>query len=227
MKKSNSLQVRLDELEPILPVTANQEKAFDAWDKGYNLVLSGSAGTGKTFMGLFFAFKLMLKEPEKYRKVLIMRSLVATRDAGHLPGTIDEKKEPYIIPYKSITDEIFGYEGAYGKMVTTKKLFFETTSYIRGATFDQTILVVDEIQNMNFHELDSVITRVGKDCKIIFSGDHKQTDFKHKDEKDGIVKFISILEQMPAFRIVEFDWADIVRSDFVRDYLMTKEYLGY
>jgi phosphate starvation-inducible PhoH-like protein len=226
MKKNNSLTVSLDELEKIEPITDNQKKAFDSWDKGYNLILTGSAGTGKTFIALYNAFKEMLDKPELYRRIMIMRSMVPTRDAGHLPGTKEEKEDPYKVPYKSICDEIFGYKGAYGKLTTANKLTFETTSYIRGATFDQTIIVVDEMQNLNFHELDSVITRVGNDCKIIFCGDYLQSDFKYKDDKDGIIKFISIVEQMRFFRVINFGWEDIVRSDLVRDYIMTKEMMN-
>lgn len=226
MKKNNSLTVSLDELEKIEPITDNQKKAFESWDKGYNLILTGSAGTGKTFIALYNAFKEMLDKPELYRRIMIMRSMVPTRDAGHLPGTKEEKEDPYKVPYKSICDEIFGYKGAYGKLTTANKLTFETTSYIRGATFDQTIIVVDEMQNLNFHELDSVITRVGNDCKIIFCGDYLQSDFKYNDDKDGIIKFISIVEQMRFFRVVNFGWEDIVRSDLVRDYIMTKEMMN-
>jgi len=226
MKKNNSLTVSFDELEKIEPITDNQKKAFESWDKGYNLILTGSAGTGKTFIALYNAFKEMLDKPELYRRIMIMRSMVPTRDAGHLPGTKEEKEDPYKVPYKSICDEIFGYKGAYGKLTTANKLTFETTSYIRGATFDQTIIVVDEMQNLNFHELDSVITRVGNDCKIIFCGDYLQSDFKYNDDKDGIIKFISIVEQMRFFRVVNFGWEDIVRSDLVRDYIMTKEMMN-
>jgi len=226
MKKNNSLTVSLDELEKIEPITDNQKKAFESWDKGYNLILTGSAGTGKTFIALYNAFKEMLDKPHLYRKIMIMRSMVPTRDAGHLPGTKEEKEDPYKVPYRNICDEIFGYKGAYGKLTTANKLTFETTSYIRGATFDQTIIVVDEMQNLNFHELDSVITRVGNDCKIIFCGDYLQSDFKYNDDKDGIIKFISIVEQMRFFRVVNFGWEDIVRSDLVRDYIMTKEMLN-
>lgn len=226
MKRTNSLQVRLEELEPVHPITENQKKVFEAWKEGYNLVLAGSAGTGKTFIAMNLALKELLKNPEIYHKVMVIRSMVPTRDAGHLPGTKNEKEDPYKAPYRSICDELFGYEGAYGKLVSTKKFEFETTSYIRGATFDNTIIIVDEMQNLSGHELDSVITRVGKDCRIVFCGDNKQTDFKYADEKEGIIKFISVLELMTSFRIITFGWEDIVRSDFVRDYIMTKEYLG-
>jgi len=226
VKKSNQLRVALDELERIDPITENQKKAFEAWDEGHNLVLNGSAGTGKTFIALYLAFNKMLKY-EQYNKLLIIRSMVSTRDGGHLPGTKEEKEEPYKAPYKSICAELFGYDGAWGKLTTTKSVDFETTSFIRGITFDRTILLVDEMQNMNFHELDSIITRVGNDCKVIFCGDHNQTDFSRKDEKEGITKFVSLIEQMRFFRVINFGWVDIVRSDFVRDYIMTKEMMGF
>lgn len=226
MKKSNQLRVALDELERVEPVTENQRKAFSAWEEGHNLVLSGSAGTGKTFIALYLAFSKMLKH-EEYNRLLVIRSMVSTRDGGHLPGTKEEKEEPYKAPYKAICDELFGYPGAWGKLTTTKSVDFESTSFIRGVTFDRTILIVDEMQNMNFHELDSIITRVGNDCKIIFCGDQRQTDFTSMKEQEGIIKFISLVEQMRFFRIINFNWSDIVRSDFVRDYIMTKEMMGF
>jgi len=225
MKKNSAATVSFDEIENFQSITQNQSEALKAWNEGYNLVLNGSAGTGKTFQAMHFAFKEMLKEPLKYRRVMIMRSLVATRDSGHLPGTKEEKEEPYKLPYKNLCDEIFGYEGAFGKLVSAKKLKFETTSYIRGSTFDQTILIVDEMQNMTFHELDSVITRVGNDCRVIFAGDYKQTDFRFADEKEGLRRFLDIIELSRFFKIVEFGAHDIVRSDFVRDYIITKEML--
>lgn len=226
MKKNNALIVSNDELENIEPSTENQSKAFKAWKDGYNLVLSGSAGTGKTYIALYLAFKELLDNPDIYRQVMILRSMVATRDNGHLPGTKSEKEAPYQLPYKNICHELFGYTGAYGKLSSSNKLVFETTSYIRGATFDQTIIIVDEMQNLNFHELDSVITRFGNDCRIIFAGDYHQTDFKYADDKEGIIKFISIVEQMRFFRVINFGWEDIIRSDLVRDYIMTKEMLN-
>jgi phosphate starvation-inducible protein PhoH and related proteins len=225
MKKNNSMTILLDELADIEPITKNQEKVFKYWDEGYNLILSGSAGTGKTFLGMYLALRELIENPDIYRSITIMRSIVPTRDGGFLPGTKDEKADPLNAPYKGICHELFGYDQAYQKMVTQKRIRFETTSYIRGCTYDQTIILVDEMQNLNFHELDSVITRIGKDCKIIFCGDYLQSDFKYNDEKEGILKFMTIVEQMRFFRVVNFGWQDIVRSDLVRDYIMTKEML--
>lgn len=226
MKKSNSsYKVTMEEFETIQPITPNQELAFQYWDEGYNLVLSGSAGTGKTMMALYFALQEVLKN-DRYRKVIIMRSVVPTREVGFLQGSLKEKTEPFEAPYKGICETLFGYEGAYGKLVTSGKLEFQITSHIRGCTFDNAIIIVDEMQNCNFHELDSVITRLGNDCRIIFSGDRAQSDFKFADEKDGIIHFLNLLEHIRFFKIVQFDWGDIVRSDFVRDYIMTKEMLN-
>lgn len=208
--------------------TDNQQAAFDAWDEGDNLVLTGSAGTGKTFVALYLAIEAMLDKQSPYEKVVIVRSAVPTREMGFIPGSVEEKQEVFETPYKSICSELFGggSESFYNKMVTAKQLQFITTSYIRGLTIDNTIVIVDEMQNLNFHELDSVITRIGNNCRIIFSGDYHQSDFKDPAERDGIQRFLRIMEQMKYFTVVTFGWQDIVRSDFLRDYIMTKEMLG-
>ena len=225
MKKNNSMVVRLDDLMEYEPITANQKIAFDAWDEGDNLILAGSAGTGKTFISLYMALEELLDPDSVYRKLIIIRSVVPTREIGFLPGDEKAKKESYTIPYKNICEELFNDKAAWGKLTTARTVDFETTSFIRGATFDDAIIVVDEMQNLTFHELDSVITRVGRNSKIIFCGDYRQTDFRFDDEKEGIFKFMKIIEQMRNFSVVHFGWDDIVRSGLVRDYIMTKEML--
>ena len=130
-----------------------------------------------------------------------------------------------MIPYKNISSELFNDKGSCGKLISSQQVMFESTSYIRGSTFDDSIIIVDEMQNLNFHELDSVITRVGRNSKIIFCGDYRQTDFRFNDEKEGIFKFMRIIEQLKNFSIIQFGWDDIVRSGLVRDYIMTKEML--
>jgi phosphate starvation-inducible PhoH-like protein len=224
--KNNSMTVRLDDLLEYEPITENQKQAFEAWEDDDNLVLAGTAGTGKTFIALYMALEELLDPDSFYRRLVIIRSIVPTRDIGFLPGTAEEKKDMYNIPYKNICAELFGDVGAYNKLVTSRQIEFESTSFIRGSTFDDSIIIVDEMQNLTFHELDSVITRVGRNSKIIFCGDYKQSDFKFQDEKDGLFKFMTILEQMKNFSIVQFGWDDIVRSGMVRDYIMTKEMLG-
>ncbi len=227
LSKNNSLTVRIDDLLEYEPITENQKLAFDAWEDDDNLVLAGTAGTGKTFIGLYMALEELLDPDSFFRRIVIIRSVVPTRDIGFLPGTAEEKKMMYTIPYKNICAELFGDAGAYNKLTTSRQIDFESTSFIRGSTFDDSIIIVDEMQNLTFHELDSVITRVGRNSKIIFCGDYKQSDFKYQDEKDGLFKFMAILEQMKNFSIIQFGWDDIVRSGMVRDYIMTKEMLGY
>jgi len=220
------MTVRLADLLQYDPLTANQEAAYTAWDEGDNLVLTGSAGTGKTFIALYLALEDVLDDQE-YEKLVIIRSMVPTRDMGFLPGNKEEKEDAFTSPYKNICHELFGDKSSYSKMLTSNQIVFDSTSFIRGTTYDNSIIVVDEMQNLNFHELDSVITRVGKHSKVIFCGDYKQSDFKFDDEKSGIMRFLQIVEQLKNFTIVNFGWEDIVRSDFVRDYIMTKEMLGY
>jgi predicted ribonuclease YlaK len=219
------MMVRLDDLYEYEPLTQNQKLAIEAYEDGDNLVLAGSAGTGKTFIALYMALEEMLEPNSPYRRIIIIRSAVPTRDIGFLPGTAEEKKMMYSIPYKNICNELFNDKGAWGKMTTASQIVFESTSFIRGSTWDDSLIIVDEMQNLTFHELDSVITRVGKQSRVIFCGDYRQSDFKYKDEKDGIFKFLNILEHMKNFSIVQFGWEDIVRSGMVRDYIMTKEML--
>jgi len=223
---NNSMTVKLDDLLQYDPLTTNQDTAFVSWNDGDNLVLTGSAGTGKTFIALYLALEEVL-EAQFYEKLVIVRSMVPTRDMGFLPGTKEEKEEAFTSPYKNICHELFGDKSSYNKMLNSGQISFDSTSFIRGTTYDNSVIVVDEMQNLNFHELDSVITRVGKNSRIIFCGDYKQSDFKFDDEKNGIMRFLQIVEQLRNFTIVNFGWEDIVRSDFVRDYIMTKEMLGY
>lgn len=216
--------VKLSDMYEIDAITANQEKTMQAFDDGDHLVLSGSAGTGKTFLACYLGLEAVLEK--SYQNLVIVRSVVPVRDMGYLPGTAEEKKDAFAAPYKSIFSEIFGDAAAYNKLINSKIVQFESTSFIRGMTYDNSVIIVDEMQNLNFHELDSVITRVGNNCRIIFCGDYKQTDFKYDDEKVGITKFLNITDQLKNFTTVNFGWEDIVRSDFVRDYIMTKEMLG-
>jgi predicted ribonuclease YlaK len=207
----------------IEPLTNNQTEVFQAYARGDSLVLSGSAGTGKTFMALSLALEDVLDKETPYDKVIVIRSIVPTREIGFLPGTEDEKKEAYTGPYQSICAELFEQGDAWNKLQAAGTVDFQSTSFIRGITFNNAIVVVDEMQNLNFHELDSVITRVGRNCKFVMCGDYYQSDFDKAREKNGIVQFLSIIEQLKRFTVVEFGWEDIVRSDFVRDYIMTKE----
>ena len=224
MSKQQSIKV--DDLYTYEPLTTNQKKAYDSWDDGDNICLTGSAGTGKTFIAMYLALENVLEKQSPQDKITIMRSVVPTRDMGFLPGTKEEKQEVFETPYKSIAVELLGGDQPYRRLVHNHQLEFLTTSYIRGMTIDNSVIIIDEMQNLNFHELDSVVTRIGENCRIIMCGDYLQSDFKDGYERDGIMKFMRIIESMKNFTIVNFGWEDIVRSDFVRDYIMTKEMLG-
>lgn len=218
--------IKLENLHPFEPKTQNQMNARDSWNDGYNLVLNGSAGTGKTFLALRLALEKVLDRETEFDELVVIRSIVPTRDIGFLPGDEDEKKLAYEAPYIGLCNEIFGDAEAWSKLKSQHKVRFESTSFIRGTTFNNAIIVVDEMQNLNFHELDSVITRVGHQCKFIMCGDYYQSDFQKDNDKKGILQFMNIVVQLNQFEVIEFTWKDIVRSDFVRDYIMTKEMLG-
>ena len=219
--------VKFEDLIQIEPITKNQVKAFESWADGENLVLAGSAGTGKTFVAMYLALQASLEPSTPYHKVVVVRSIVPTRDMGYLPGTKEEKVEPFETPYKTISLELFDYDsGVYNKLINNHQMEFITTSFVRGTQLNNAIVIIDEMQNLNFHELDSVITRIGQDCRVIFSGDYYQSDFREGYERDGIQRFLRIVERLKNFSVITFGWDDIVRSDFLRDYIMTKEMLG-
>jgi phosphate starvation-inducible protein PhoH len=210
------------ELHEVNPLTEAQGHFFINYDGGKSQVLSGSAGTGKTFMALYKAFNEILTSKTNYRRVVIVRSAVATRDVGFLPGTLEEKQAIYELPYMGICNELFGRGDAYGLMKKNGIVDFLTTSYVRGITLDETIVIVDEYQNLTAHEADSIMTRLGKGSKIIFCGDTCQTDFTRNNEKD-IGKFIEVIEGMSKwFNMNEFTAEDIVRSGIVKDYIKMK-----
>ena len=220
--------INSDLLLDIDPLTDNQKKFFDAYDEGKHLVAYGCAGTGKTFIALYNALADVLNEVTPYEKVYVVRSLVATREIGFLPGDHEDKSSLYQIPYKNMVKYMFemptdtDFEMLYGNLKAQETVSFWSTSFIRGTTFDNAILIIDEFQNLNFHELDSIITRIGENSKIIFCGDATQTDLTKTNEKNGIVDFMSILRKMPSFELVEFGVDDIVRSGIVKEYLLAK-----
>lgn len=223
---NNSSKVRPDDLYEFNALTKSQQEAFGAWDDGDHLVLAGSAGTGKTFIAMYLALEALLNKQNRFDKVIILRSIVPVREIGYLPGTLAEKQEVYETPYKGICEELFHDNAAYNKLKNNHQLFFESTSFIRGQSFRNAVVIVDEMQNLNFHELDSVMTRLGDNCRIIFCGDYYQSDFTYENEKDGVNKFLRIVDRLRAFSVINFKWHDIVRSGLVRDYIMTKEELG-
>lgn len=226
---SNSRLIGIDartQLKKITPITPAQEEVFDAFYEDH-LFLHGVAGTGKTYISLYLALDELMNKSSSYRDIQIIRSVVPTRDMGFLPGSEKQKLQPYETPYRTIVNELFECGSAYESLRKISLINFNSTSYIRGMTFYDSIIIVDECQNMNFHELDSVITRIGDNCKIIFCGDFRQSDFKWKDEKNGILDFMRIIKSMDRFSFIEFMQQDIVRSPLVKSYIINKLELGF
>jgi len=221
-----------DHLIDIKPLTPSQEKVFDAWQNNKHLFLFGAAGTGKSFITMYLALRDILNEATPYKKLYIVRSLVPTREIGFLPGDHEDKANLYQIPYKNMVRFMFempddpSFEMLYGNLKAQDTVSFWSTSFIRGTTIDNAIVLVDESENLNFHELDSIITRLGVNSKIVFAGDAAQTDLQKAHEKTGIMDFKKIIDDMDEFESIEFGIDDIVRSGLVKSYLISKINLG-
>ena len=222
-----------DYLVDIDPLSDNQKRLFDSYNEGKHIVAYGCAGTGKTFITLYNALRDVLSENTPYERIYLVRSLVATREIGFLPGTYEDKADIYQIPYKNMVKYMFqmasdaDFEMLYGNLKAQETIKFWSTSFLRGTTLNNAIIIVDECQNLNFHELDSIITRVGTDCKIIFAGDVMQTDLVKTNERNGILDFMKILEVMEEFTSIEFGTEDIVRSGLIRSYILSKMHMGF
>jgi len=220
--------IGIDHLKVIEPLTSNQERVFKSYSQAKHLVLHGAAGTGKTFISLYLALQQVLDEGNPYDKVYMVRSLVPTREIGFLPGDHEDKSNLYQIPYKNMVKYMFempddvAFNMLYENLKAQETISFWSTSFIRGTTFDNAVIIVDEFSNLNFHELDSIITRIGQNCRIIFSGDAAQTDLIKANDRTGILDFMKILYSMPSFDCVEFGIDDIVRSGLVKEYLIAK-----
>ena len=219
-------------LVTVKPITDNQKVVFDSWKKNKNQFLFGAAGTGKTFISLYLALRDVLDLKKSYDKAVLVRSLIPTREIGFLPGDEEDKAALYQVPYQNMVQFMFEmqneqqFNNLYDRLKGQGTLYFLSTSFLRGLTFDNTIIIVDECQNLNFHELDTIITRVGQDSKIIFCGDFDQTDLVKQSERSGLHHFLQILQEMEEFNCTEFTIGDIVRSGFVRSYLINKIKLG-
>ena len=220
--------INSDLMRDIEPLTENQQSLFNAYAENKNLCAFGCAGTGKTFITLYNAIKDVLDEKTPYEKVYVVRSLVATREIGFLPGDHEDKSWLYQLPYKAMVKYMFemrtdaDFQMLYANLKAQDTIDFWSTSFIRGTTFDNAIIIVDEFQNLNYHELDSIMTRVGESSKIMFCGDATQTDLLKQNERNGIHDFMRVLRIMPSVDIVEFGVEDIVRSGLVKEYILAK-----
>lgn len=228
-RKRKSLEAQEDSalknmtLKTVEPLTENQTKTFEAFNDGQHLMLHGVAGAGKTFLAIYLSLYKILRGKSPYDQVIIVRSVVPTRDMGFLPGSQSEKAEVYEAPYHAICNELFERGDAYEVLKNKNILRFATTSFIRGITISNAIIIIDEMQNMTAAELNSVITRIGKNCRVIFCGDIAQTDLlNNRKEKTGLADFTKIIYAMKSFEFIEFEEEDIVRSGLVREYIVTR-----
>ena len=221
---NNNLKLNF-KLKHIEPLTENQRLTFEKYHDGKNLLLHGIAGTGKSFLSIYLSLQSILSDGSRYKKLVIDRSVVPTRDMGFLPGNNKEKTKVYEAPYLAIFSELFERGDAYEYLKSKNLVDFVSTSFIRGITINDAIIVVDEVANMTLHELDSVITRVGKNCKILFCGDFRQSDFTKEHERNGLVDFMRILNRMKSFEHIDFTEQDIVRSAMVKEYIIAKDKL--
>ena len=218
----------LVKVEPIGPA---QGTTFEKYAEGKNLFLTGSAGTGKTFILLYLALKEVLDKGTPYDKVVIVRSLLPSRDVGFLPGTLEEKSMLYQNSYRFLVRYLFEmpneqeFDLLYDKLLAQGSIEFASTSFLRGLTFDRSIIIVDEAQNLTFQELDTITTRVGQETKIMFAGDEGQTDIKNVD-RNGYHNFSAIVDDMDEVETIEFGIGDIIRSGFARSYIIAKRNHG-
>ena len=217
--------VALGSMQQVAPITRTQEQVFAAYEKEFNLALSGSPGCGKTYLALALALKEVIASNFK-KRIIIIRSVVPTRDMGFLPGSQEDKEAAYITPYSDAVNELFRDSMAWKKLTERGAIEFMTTSFIRGITLRRAIVIADEFQNCNEHELDSIITRLGNHSRIIFTGDYYQSDFERDRDRVGILNFLKIIDRMKSFKHIEFTWEDCVRSPLVKEYLMIKEELS-
>jgi predicted ribonuclease YlaK len=221
-QKNNQLKIRIDDLKTFQPLTNNQKAFFDAYKRGdYFVALHGVAGTGKTFIALYKALEEVLDKSNPFKKIIVVRSAVQSREIGHLPGDVSEKMEIYQQPYRQICETLFDRRDAYDRLEEQGYISFISTSFIRGMTWDDAIIIVDECQNLTWEEIHTCMTRVGHRSKIIWCGDYRQTDLnKKKNDMSGLSKFLDIADLMDSHTRIEFTVNDIVRSSLVKDWIV-------
>jgi phosphate starvation-inducible PhoH-like protein len=216
----------IHDLKRIRAITATQEDMFQDFFNGDNIVAHGSAGTGKTYIASYLALNEYLRKDNDLECIHIVRSAVPTRDVGFLPGSIEEKAAMYELPYKDIFGDLLGRQSSYEDMKESGIVKFCTTSYLRGLSWDNSIIIVDEAQSMSFHEISTIMTRVGKNCRIIVCGDLHQNDLTKKGDASGFADFLNVAKSMRDFTSIKFTSDDIVRSEFTKSWIMACERLG-
>ena len=225
--------INKNNLLPIEAIGPAQTEAFAKYKENKNLFLTGSAGTGKTFVLLYLAFADVFDDESPYDKVILIRSLLPSRDAGFHSGSLEEKANYYQAPYRQLVKFLFEmqskdeFAALWDLLIEQESVEFQTTSFLRGQTFDNAIIICDEAQNLNFAELDTVMCRVGQNTKIMFSGDEAQTAFINNDDKEGMYNFQGILGEMEECEVIKFGIGDILRSGLCRSYLIAKEQFGH
>lgn len=227
-QKRKSFHVR--DMTQIRPLNQAQEEVFHLWNDPNKLalVLTNQAGCGKTMLAMYLALREVLDPDSPYEKVIIIRSAVQGREIGFLPGTETEKSAVYEAPYASICDELFPWKKSYENLKDNGKIEFHTSSFMRGVTFRDAIVIVDEMQNMNYEELSTAITRISDSSRIFYCGDLNQNDLhRKKNDQSGLPDFIRILESMDEVGIVKFQLSDIVRGGLVKSFLTAAHKLGY
>lgn len=226
---NNSLKIKLDHLKTFSALTDNQQKFFDMYKRGdYCMGVLGSAGTGKTFISLYKAIEEVLDKTNPFRQIVVVRSCVPTRDVGFLPGTLEEKQEVYELPYKEACTNLFDRSDSWDRLKEQGYARFISTTAIRGISIDDSIIIVDECQNMTYQELSTIITRTGYRSKIIFVGDWRQNDLvTKKNDVSGLPQFLGVLRTMKAYSEIEFNRDDICRSSLVRDFIIAAEEKGF
>ena len=221
-------QISLKDIKRIAPLTDSQSDFFDAYEDGESaIVMMGSAGVGKTFLAVYKALEEILQPEPSYDKVVLVRSLLSGRDIGHLPGSLEEKGEIYELPFKEVVNDIVGKPDAYTKLKESGKIEFHSSSFLRGLTFNNSIIIIDEAQNFTWQELSTAITRFGKNSKIIICCDYAQNDLvQKKSDVSGLRTFIEVTQKMEEFRHIKFTTADIIRSGLVKSFLIQCERMG-
>ena len=225
---TNSLKLKIDNLKSFDPLTENQKKFFDGYRQGdYFIALLGSAGTGKSFISIYKGLEEVMDKGNPFSTLVIVRSAVQTRDVGFTPGSLEDKMSLYEEPYVQICSTLFGRKDAYQRLKEQGYIEFVSTTALRGCSFDNSVVLFDEVQNGNFHELDTVLTRVGHNSKIIFCGDYSQTDLiKKTNDQSGLPDFLRVASTMSEFTKINFTPDDIVRSSLVKNWIIAKENLG-